>query len=175
MSPPPLPSNHSDAQRHIRHRLAHETDPLLIRLLTTELHRLTALENRERVHIALERDRSFALTQSASASRHEVPIPCGLRGARDNPGFKQEEHWFYSRLSEREAKLMQKMTDQWVKNFDVPLPRALAIKLAGAGRTLMQALQFFNCAVFLQIPEEARRANGKQILAVVESKTKEGF
>jgi len=166
-----LPSNHAERQRPIRLRLETETDPLVRELLLERLHLLVKQENAERVSFSLSADSSYRATRLT----HQAPIPCGLRNARDNPGFKQEDHWFFSRLNEKDAKALQKMTDQWTKNFGIPLPRALALKLAGAGRTLNQALNFFNCGVFLQIPAEARLANAGNILKVVEKKTTEVF
>lgn len=166
-----LPSNHSERQRPIRLRLETETDPLVRELLLERLRLLVKLENAERVSFSLSADSSYR----ASRLPHPASIPCGLRNARENPGFKQEDHWFFSRLNEKDAKALQRMTDQWTKNFGIPLPRGLALKLAGAGRTLNQALAFFNCGVFLQIPSEARLANAGNILKVVEKKTEEVF
>ena len=171
MNTPTLPSNHAERQRPIRLRLETETDPLVRELLLERLHLLVKQENAERVSFSLSADSSYR----ASRFTHQAPIPCGLRNARDNPGFKQEDHWFFSRLNEKDAKALQKMTDQWTKNFGIPLPRALALKLAGAGRTLNQALNFFNCGVFLQIPSEARFASAVKILEVIEKKTTEVF
>ena len=147
MNTPTLPSNHAERQRPLRTKLETETDPLVRELLSERLRLLVKQENAERVSFSLSADSSYR----ASRFTNQAPIPCGLRNARDNPGFKQEEHWFFSRLNEKDAKALQRMTDQWVKNFGIPLPRALALKLAGAGRTLNQALNFFNCGVFLTV------------------------
>lgn len=171
MNPPTLPSNHAERQQPLRSRLEVETDPLIRGLLLERLRLLVNQENAERVSFSLSADSSYR----ASRFTNQVSIPCGLRGARDNPGFKSEDHWFFSRLNEKDAKALQRMTDQWTKNFGIPLPRALALKLAGAGKTLLQALNFFNCGVFLQIPSEARLASARKILEVIEKKTTEVF
>lgn len=166
-----LPSNHAERQLPLRQLALSTTCPLTRALATQELHRLTDIENRERVQISL----ALEAQSRASQTTHRPPIKCGLRNAKDHAvGFKMEGHWFFDKLHEKDAKKLQKLIDEWVSAFGQELSRALAFKLAGAGKNLKQALKFFKCEVFLDLPQEVRLASGDKITKAVEAQIEKG-
>lgn len=150
----PIPASvHSARQAPLRHLASTSQCPLTRSLATEKLASLVREENRQRVSLSLQRD----TTSRSTRLPHPTPIKCGLRNSQSNPGFKPEEHWFFSRLTEKEAKRLQRIVDEWTLAFGTSIERPLALALANAGKSLKAALVVFELQVFLEVPEAVRK------------------
>lgn len=150
----PIPASvHALRQLPLRSLATTSQCPLTRALATEKLSALVREENRQRVTLSLARDAAHRSTSNT----HPVPIKCGLRNAAGTPGFVAQEHWFFDRLTEKEAKRLQRVINEWNSTFGTSIERPLALSLANAGKNLKAALTVWNLQVFLEVPEEVRK------------------
>ena len=151
---------------HLRHRKNIEQDGLVQMALEAQLQSLYKQSMRLGTAITLQRDNE----QRSRNERDKAAVKCGLRNAKENPGFKSEEGWHLKKDSANRLNPEHRLANFFRKllGVEVPLPtlRKLAI-ISSKPSILLKTLDMEFISV---IPDDRRKAVGDKLLKMIESK-----
>jgi hypothetical protein len=141
--------------------------PLVRMALDSQLNILRARRNREQTMVTLGRDN--AIRQRNEQER--AAVKCGLRNAKENPGFLPEEGWHLKGESAKKLQPEHRLARFFRKFLGVEVPIPLLKKLtsisAGKPSVLLKTLDLEFLSV---IPDSRRFENADKLLAMIAAK-----
>ena len=141
--------------------------PLVRMALDSQLNLLRARRNREQTMITLGRDNAIR----ARNEQEKAAVKCGLRNAKENPGFLPEEGWHLRKDSAGKLTPEHRLA-RFFRKFlrtEVPIPLLKKLTSISAGKPSVR-LKTLDLEFLSVIPDSRRHENAEKLLAMIAAK-----
>lgn len=151
---------------HLRHRKNIEPDGLVQMALEAQLQSLYKQSMRLGTQITLSRDNE----QREKNERDKAAVKCGLRNAKENPGFKPLEGWHLRKDSAQYLAPEHRLANFFRKllGVEVPLPTLKKLTIISSKPSIL--LKTLDMEFISVIPDDRRKQVGDKLLAMIEAK-----